>query len=69
MPVKKEMSMESSSAKSCCHESSCMKWAIGIAAIILGVVLWMNYLTLEQFFAIVFVLIGIKAMFMHHHWC
>jgi hypothetical protein len=46
-----------------------MKWVWGIITILLGISLWMSYLSLEQFFAIVFVLIGLKRLCGFYHHC
>ncbi len=53
MPAKKVKS-------STCGGSS--KWIGGVITILLGIALWMSYLSIEQFFAIVFILLGLMKL-------
>jgi hypothetical protein len=45
------------------------KWVGGVVTILLGLGLWLSYLTIEQFFGIVFVIMGLFKLFGKHHCC
>ncbi len=50
-------------AKKAAGSGDTWKWVGGIVTILLGLGVWFAYLTLEQFFGIVFVLVGLKKLF------
>ncbi len=65
--AKKKMAKKEVSTGGTCHCCACPgKGALvfkGIIAIILGLILWFDYLSLGQVVAIVLILVGIKKLF------
>jgi cadmium resistance protein CadD (predicted permease) len=62
MPAKKKVEVP----KTCCQVGKAHKWIMGIIAILLGLAVWNQNITLETFFGIVFVIIGLKVLFFKH---
>lgn len=60
MVDKKKMSQ---SCNSCCCPSKGFLMFKGIIAVLLGLILWFNYLNFSQVIAITFVLYGLKKLF------
>lgn len=60
--VKKEVSMGGTCNCCACPGKGALVFK-GIIAIILGLILWFNYLTLAQIAAIVLILMGIKKLY------
>jgi hypothetical protein len=64
MPVKEmKMNKVNNAGSSCKCSSGAWMWIGGIISILLGISVWMAWLTLAQLFGIVFVLMGIKKLF------
>lgn len=66
MPAKKVIPTEA--PKTC---GGTMKWICGVITILLGIAIWpsVGWLGLEQFFAIIFILLGVMKIFGCHHHC
>ena len=63
MPAKKVAPV--AQPKTC--NSGAMKWVHGIVLILLAGFLWWGSISLEVFFAIIFLILGIKTLFGHAH--